>query len=185
MNNEVLNSAKLGNASALNQLLIASERYAKSVIRSFLGNKYAAKLDVEDVSQIVLAQVARDVATCSAQDWASYLGWLSFVCRNTTYKEVEKLQALKRKADSAPSNSEDRPDIAGNTSTPDEYMIAEETRAQLLKLAAGVNEHGEYVLNGMLGGQSSSEIASELGVDVSLVYLTTRRIKERVQSALA
>lgn len=184
MNDQILFAAKSGNTSALNQLLVASERYAKCVIRGFLGVKYASKLDVEDVSQIVLVQVARDVATCSASDWSGYLGWLSHVCRNSTYKEVEKLQALKRRADAGPSNSGEGGDVAGNILPPDHYLIAEETREQLFLLAAGVNEHGQFVLDGMLGGMSSSEIASELGVDVSVVYLTTRRIKERVQAAM-
>ena len=92
-------AAKSGNVVALNTLLTMSRGYAITVVSAFLGTKYSARIDAEDVSQIVLIQVARDLATCQATDWAGYLGWVRLVARNSVYKEVEKIKAAKRSAD--------------------------------------------------------------------------------------
>lgn len=183
MNDATLMAAKSGNQSAINDLLIASQGYAAVVVRGYLGTKYQSKLDTEDVVQHVLIEVARDVATCQATNWKSYLGWLSYVSRNVVYKQVDKLKRVKRRADVAPVFSEEF-DAAGNTATPDQYAQAEETRSMLLSLAAGVSDRALSVVKLMMDGMTSEQIANELDLPVGLVYGTAKRFKEKAMVAV-
>jgi RNA polymerase sigma factor (sigma-70 family) len=185
MNDFLLQEAKSGSASALNQLLIQSERYATSVVNGFLGNRYSAKIGVEDVVQEVLIKVATGVATCNAQTFQSYLGWLSFVARNETYKQIERIKAKKRTMDLGDGRLVDR-EAKGTESSPEQNIVAHETQQVLLTAASQLSPLTYEVARRLLEGMRPLEIAEDLGVRVTLVYRIVKSFKsvavEHVQS---
>jgi RNA polymerase sigma factor (sigma-70 family) len=181
MNDSVLMSAKQGDSQAMNALLSDSQRYIRKVVSGLIGTSFRSKFDVSDMVQDVLIVVFRDLGKCNAENWKQYLGWLSFVARNTVYKEIEKLKALKRTTDLADSFSEDF-DAAGSGDSPVDAVAVEETREQMLALAAGMNDRTTKVVELMIDGMSSQEIAEELGWSVGAVYGLSKRFRQTASS---
>lgn len=180
-NSTVLIEAKNGNASQLNSLLTKTRGYSISVVAAFLGTKYSARIDAEDVSQIVMIQVARDLATCQATDWAGYLGWVRLVARNCVYKEVERIKAAKRSADRT-STMADEFQATSRTATPVEILESREQLAQVLALAACISDLTKNVIGLLADGNTSEEISAQLGITVSGVYGVVKRFRNAARA---
>ena len=174
-------AAKSGNVVALNTLLTMTRGYAITVASAFLGTKYSARIDAEDVSQIVLIQVARSLAACQATDWAGYLGWVRLVARNSVYKEVEKIKAAKRSADKT-SAIADEFKVTSRTATPVEILESRERLAQVMAMAAGISDMTKNVVTLLADGNTSEEIASQLGITVSGVYGVVKRFRSAARA---
>jgi RNA polymerase sigma factor (sigma-70 family) len=181
MNDQILVSAKQGDSQAMNTLLSGSQRYVAKVVRGLIGASMQSKFDTADVVQEVLIAVYRDLGKCNAESWKQYLGWLSFVSRNTAYKAIEKFKATKRMTDMAEGFAEDF-DAVGSEATPVESIEADETRQQMLALAAGINDRTVQVVERMIDGLSSQEIAEELGFSVGAVYGLSKRFRQNASS---
>ena len=178
MSDSIISSAKSGNVVALNSLLTQTRGYAISVVSAFLGTKYSARIDAEDVSQIVLVQVARDLANCQATDWAGYLGWVRLIARNSVYKEVEKIKAAKRSAD----RTTDELQASSRTATPVKIAEVREQLEQVLALAAGISDATKNVIALLAEGNTSEEIAAQLGITVSGVYGVVKRFRSAARA---
>ena len=183
MTTSTLIAAKSGNVSELNALLMETRSYAIAVVSKFLGTKYSARIDAEDVSQIVLTQVARDLATCNATDMASYFGWVRLVARNCVYKEVEKIKAAKRSADRTHVIGDDF-QVTGRTQTPVEILESREQLAAVMALAAGVSDLTKNVVVLLGEGNDSAAIADQLGITVSAVYGVVKRFRQACKAEL-
>lgn len=181
MSNVTLIAAKNGNVVELNSLLTQTRGYAISVVSAFLGTKYSARIDAEDVSQIVLIQVARDLATCQAIDWSGYLGWVRLVARNCVYKEVERIKAAKRSADRTTTIA-DEFQVTSRTATPVAILESREQLAQVLALAAGISDLTKNVVALLADGNTSEEISSQLGITVSGVYGVVKRFRSAAKA---
>ena len=188
MSDSIISSAKSGNVVAINSLLTQTRGYAISVVSAFLGTKYSARIDAEDVSQIVLVQVARDLANCQATDWSGYLGWVSLIARNSVYKEVERVKAAKRSADRTCSigygdkDDSDPFQVTGPTATPVAIAEVREQLEQVLALAAGISESTKNVIALLAEGNTSEEIADQLGITVSGVYGVLKRFRSAARA---
>ncbi len=168
--------AKDGSIPAINQLLLASEPHASVVVAGFLGTRFSSKLGIEDVVQEVLLKVATDVAACQATTFKAYLGWLSCVARNETYKQIERLKARKRtldRADGLPS----LPDCAIYHHCVEETLVAIETKDAVLSAASSISPLTYEVAMRLIDGMRPWQIASELQVDVSAIYRTLKTFK--------
>ena len=175
--------AKRGSTVALNQLLIASESYASSIVAGFLGNRYCSKLGIEDVVQEVLLKVATDVSTCNARTFRAYLGWLSYVARNETYKQIERLKAKKRTLDRA----EGLPtmiDAAIYHPSAEATLVANETKIAILSTASSISPFTYEVALRLIDGMRPGQIASELQVEVSSIYKTLKTFKAAVRQCV-
>lgn len=181
MSYAIVIEAKSGNTMSINSLLTQTRGYAISVVSAFLGTKYSARIDAEDVSQIVLFQVARDLATCQATDWSGYLGWVRLIARNSVYKEVEKIKAAKRSADRTTSMS-DEFQASSRTATPVEIVEVREQLEQVLALAAGISDSTKNVIALLAEGNTSEEIAAQLGITVSGVYGVVKRFRSAARA---
>jgi len=181
MSDSIISSAKSGNVVALNSLLTQTRGYAISVVSAFLGTKYSARIDAKDVSQIVLVQVARDLANCRATDWAGYLGWVRLIARNSVYKEIAKIKAAKRSADRTTSMS-DKFQASSRTATPVQIAEVREQLEQVLALAAGISDATKNVIALLAEGNTSEEIAAQLGITVSGVYGVVKRFRSAARA---
>lgn len=177
--NEVLAAAKSGSVSAINELLVASERYIRVVVNNLLGTKYAARIDADDVCQEVLIKVATGVAHCRAEDWQGYLGWLSFVARNATYTCVRSVKCKKQSADETVSLGEW--DVAKGDS-PEELAVAKEQAERFNKLASEMGEVTERVVEMLLDGDKVSEISAKTGLSANAVSCIAYRYRSAVAS---
>lgn len=181
MSNATLIAAQTGSANGINALLTQTRGYAVAVVAAHLGTKYAARIDAEDISQIVLMQIARDFARCEASDWASYLGWVRVVARNTTYREIERVKAAKRSADATVTIGETF-DTESATATPDAICEAKERLQQVLAMAAGMSSNTQHVIKLLADGNTSEEISRQLGITMNGVYAVIKRFRSAAKA---
>lgn len=175
--NEVLMAAQSGSVSAINQLLVESERYVRSIVSNYLGTKYANRVDIDDVCQEVLLKVATDVARCRATDWKAYLGWLASVARNTTYSTV---RYVKRKKDSADETVTIGEYELPKGDTPDEIAVATEQAARFLQLADQMGERTKIVAEMLMAGASIQEISESTGLTHNAISCVAYRYRTAV-----
>jgi RNA polymerase sigma factor (sigma-70 family) len=187
MTNELLQNAKSGNMTAMNDLLQQSRRYACSVAYFYVSQRPTRGFDAEDAVQNAMMEVFRDLHACKATTWADYLSWLSCVTRNCCYKLVVKTNAKKRAANRTvalpvladPDRAYDTGafNVPGSDPLPENTLIADETRQQLLRLARGLGEIERNVCELMIEGCEPSEIADLLQLPVRRVYNAAKRFR--------
>ncbi|XZE35373.1 RNA polymerase sigma factor [Pirellulaceae bacterium SH501] len=195
MNDELLRMAKAGSAAAMNDLIACSQRYVFAVVKGFLGRRYQAKLDVEDVVQVTLMEVSMTlVSRCKADNYHAYLRWLSCVARSVTYKEIERLSAQKRAGDLAVKSmrcdgrgSDIRclflPGGASCCPSVERAFFVRETISRMIDMAESESRNAGKVMEAMIDGVRIPQIASELGMSRSTVYKTASRVRKMVFSS--
>jgi RNA polymerase sigma factor (sigma-70 family) len=177
-------SAISGSSESLSDLLVMSRPYAISTIKRFIGTKYSAQLDVEDVLQEVLMDVSQKITACSASNWREYLGWLGFACRNTTYGALDKVKAKRRSADRTQRVADDF-DPESRMRTPQSQLETKETLQQVLRMANSMPGATPKVIQMLSEGCTSQEIASDLGITVSAVYNLVKRFRAQAACLVA
>lgn len=183
MQDTVFLEAKQGSARAVNQLLILSGGHVHTVVARFLGNHFYPKLEIEDIVQDVLLKVATDVSSCNAQNFKAYLGWLSYVARNETYKQIERLKAIKRK----PDRAQGLPSIVSAAlyhPSAEATLVATETKTQILRTASSISPLTYEVALRLMDGMRPGQIASELHVEVSSIYKVLKTFKAAVRQSV-
>jgi hypothetical protein len=64
--------------------------------------------------------------------------------------------------------------------TPEQISLANELEGSLREEGRRCGRHGERVLDGLLGGETSSEIAVAAGISITTVSRTMRRLRDTV-----
>lgn len=181
---ELVNAAISGNAFAMNDLIVAISKDCKAIISHYLGNKYDARVDADDVLQEVLTQVAQDIATCEFANFAAFKGWMFIVCRNNVYKQIEWIKTLSRDADRTCAMGEGF-DVSGRSKTADQILEAREQYEMVMDLAKKLPAVEFEAIKALAAGNTPKEVAEGLGCDVSTVYYARRLLKDMVAGQAA
>jgi RNA polymerase sigma factor (sigma-70 family) len=179
MTTAILLAAKSGSTSAMSDLLVNTQRYASCVVYRFLGTKFQRFVDVEDLTQEVLIQVATTVADSTVQDYDQFCAWVAMVARNVVYKAVRKMKATKRQLHKVGSMAEGV-DVLGNSVDPSDEVAIREELAAIMELAAGRGQYVHKVVTLISHGHKPEEIAAELNVTRDAVYSVMKRFRSTV-----
>lgn len=177
MSYELVTAAKLGTQYAMSDLLSKISEDVTNIVWHYLGSRYSNRIDTEDVVQEVLIQVARDIATCYAEDWKQFMCWVYYISRNTTYKAVDLIKLGKSSADRTQAIG-DSWEAAGRTETADEILTNRETINEVLELAESISGSARQICEMLGNGDTPKEIADNLGIGLQEVYGTRRTLKE-------
>lgn len=195
MNDDLLRKAKAGSAAALNELLSYSQRYAFAVIKGFLGRRFQAKLDIDDIVQNTLIEVAMSLSDrCKADNYHAYLRWLSCVARNATYKEIERLTSKKRVGglDAKPVRSLEclakmrcvfLPGESSHEPNTENNFFLQEAADHLLDIACQDGPKTRDAMRMIMDGAKFQTIATRLGISRQTIYRMTSRVRERAFSS--
>jgi DNA-directed RNA polymerase specialized sigma24 family protein len=179
MTTAILLAAKSGNVSAMSDLLVNTQRYASCVVYRFLGTKFQRFVDVDDLTQEVLIQIATTVADSTVVDYDQYCAWVAMVARNVVYKSVRKMKAAKRQLHKVGSMAEGV-DVLGSTVDPSDEASIREELASIMELAAGRGQYVHKVVTMISEGYKADEIASELDVTRESIYGVIKRFRSTV-----
>jgi RNA polymerase sigma factor (sigma-70 family) len=181
MTTAILSAAKSGSVSGMSDLLVNTQRYAASVVYRFLGTKFQRFVDVEDLTQEVLIQIATTVADSTVEEWDQYTAWVAAVARNVVYKQVAKMKTKKRQLHKTGSMAEGV-DVLGSTVDPSDEASIREELAAIMELAAGRGEYVQKVVTMISHGHKPEDIAAELNVTREAVYGVIKRFRQAVCS---
>jgi RNA polymerase sigma factor (sigma-70 family) len=176
MTTAILLAAKSGSVSAMSDLLVNTQRYASCVVYRFLGTKFQRFVDVEDLTQEVLIQIATTVADSTVADWDDYCSWVCTVARNVVYKSVRSMKAAKRQLHKVGSMAEGV-DVLGGTVDPSHEASMREELKFIMEQAAGRGQYVQKVVELISIGTDPREIAEQLGVSRDAVYSTLKRFR--------
>jgi DNA-directed RNA polymerase specialized sigma24 family protein len=177
MSIELLASAKNGSQSSISCLLVSISSECKTIISHFLGTKYSARIDADDVLQEVLIQVATGVMTTEFNDWNGFKAWLFCVCRNNVYKQVEYVKSLRRSADRTSAFGEGF-DVGCDDKTAVEIVISRENLSGVMAVAASLPDDEFQVIEYLAQGMSPREAGEMVGKDAAFAYYARRQLKE-------
>lgn len=180
MSMELLVSAKNGSQFAISSLLVSISSECKTIISHFLGTKYSARIDADDVLQEVLMQVATGVATTDFDEWNGFKAWLFCVCRNNVYKQVEYVKSLRRSADRTSAIGEGF-DVGCDDRTAVEIMIGRENLSGVMAVAAQLGDDEFQVIEYLAQGFSPREAGEMVGKDAAFAYYARRQLKELLE----
>lgn len=178
MSYELVVDARANTGYAMVDLLSKITPDVGGIVYHYLGEKYGHRLDVDDVVQEVLFQVARDIASCEAKDWKEFMCWVFFICRNCTYKAVELIKLGKSPADKTQAIGDSWEAASNRTATPEQAALLREDMEAIMALAAEISSNGPRICELLAEGWTPNEIAAELGITATEVYGLRRSLKE-------
>ena len=151
--------------------------YYAGFIRMVLMQLQAPPDDLEDLSQIILVKLWKNLSTVElGRDHARFRTWLGTVIRNTFYTHCSQSASRKRRETKAAVADVVRPDI--------EDIIESEWRKHIIalvieRLNASFSGKAMEVFTMTLDGKSVDEIASELELTKDSVYVLRNRVQSR------
>lgn len=176
---ELLTSAKAGGVREINDLLRVCEPYVRSIANQFIRNANIPEMDSDDISQIVLFQIARDLADCRADDLCGLFGWVATVTRNNVYKEIDRARTRCRDKwiEAKRMGWETNNHIAVATE-PIDVMISAEAIGEAMQLAGTIGENTLEVVELTAFGYDAEEISEKVGISVLGVYAVLKRFRK-------
>lgn len=151
--------------------------YYAGFIRMVLMQLQAPPDDLEDLSQIILVKLWKNLSTVElGRDHARFRTWLGTVIRNTVYTHCSQAASRKRRETNAAVANAVPPDI--------EDIIESEWRKHIIalvieRLNASFSGKAMDVFMMTLDGKSVADIASALELTKDSVYVLRNRVQSR------
>ena len=151
--------------------------YYAGFIRMVLMQLQAPPDDLEDLSQIILVKLWKNLSTVELdRDHARFRTWLGTVIRNTVYTHCSQAASRKRRETNAAVANAVPPDI--------EDIIESEWRKHIIalvieRLNTSFSGKAMDVFMMTLDGKSVADIASALELTKDSVYVLRNRVQSR------
>ncbi len=151
--------------------------YYAGFIRMVLMQLQAPPDDLEDLSQIILVKLWKNLSTVElGRDHARFRTWLGTVIRNTVYTHCSQAASRKRRETNAAVANVVPPDI--------EDIIESEWRKHIIalvieRLNTSFSGKAMDVFMMTLDGKSVADIASALELTKDSVYVLRNRVQSR------
>jgi RNA polymerase sigma factor (sigma-70 family) len=151
--------------------------YYAGFIRMVLMQLQAPPDDLEDLSQIILVKLWKNLSTVElGRDHARFRTWLGTVIRNTVYTHCSQAASRKRRETNAAVANAVPPDI--------EDIIESEWRKHIIalvieRLNTSFSGKAMDVFMMTLDGKSVADIASALELTKDSVYVLRNRVQSR------
>lgn len=170
-------AAKLGNTDAINRLMTQTYSTVRWAIQAAWRNRCR---EIDDVIQTAMLKVARDLATCKANDWDEYQAWVGRIARNSAanayMRERTKKRDLRKQAEVG-----DTWQAECRRSSPD-TIAAKREELQLVRALAGTVSRATQVVVEMLSeGHRTEEISEALGISDQAVYAVKKRFRQKIR----
>jgi RNA polymerase sigma factor (sigma-70 family) len=166
------------NMDSWDEFTQAYERYIYLIIRAMKINHH----DAEDLTQNVLLKVWKNISTYTYNpDHARFRTWLSKICRNQVIDFIRKRKTEKNKR-------EKNYDEVEAITQPQVEALAEDEWKAHVSTAAWENIQKDFKTDAMNcfemmnDGQAVADIAKQLSLSESSVYVYSKRVRDQLIS---
>ena len=167
-----------GNMDSWDEFTQVYERYIYLIIRAMKINHH----DAEDLTQNVLLKVWKNIANYDYKpDHARFRTWLSKICRNQVIDFIRKQKTEKTKREKNYTEIEE-------ITLPQVEALAEEEWKVHISTAAWENIQKDFKSEAMTcfemmnDGKAVAEIANQLNLSESSVYVYSKRVRDQLVS---
>ena len=175
----LVNLAKAGDTSAINQLCRVYGERVRRVVRLRMGRELRPKLDSVDLVQDVIFSALEGLGNFTYKNEGDFLRWLSRIAQNALRDNLDKLHADKRDIRREVRLDSNRPATEGwhveprgpiQATTPSVILSKKEDLDKLEKALDKLKpEYREVIVLAKIEELSYAEIADRLGKSINAV----------------
>lgn len=183
---ELIRRAKLGDRTALGDLLNAHRDYLRRLADGQLDSRLHARLDASDLVQQTCLSVHKRIAEFDGVEVPQFIAWLKQVHVHNVQNAIrDQLQAGKRAA------SREQPAInpshaPAESPTPSQRAVHGEEAARLSKALARLPDDQHKVLRlRYLEGRTVADISGEMGITRDALVWLLKKAMQNVRDHLA
>ncbi len=190
---QLVQQAQKGDDVAANTLMSRFLPRVRKIVVGKIGRRVRQLDEVEDVLQGAMLKAWKDLGTYKATTEGSFMCWMAKVGFNAVVSDARFRNAQMRDPGReqtvlGPGDETGICEPEGNQSTPSEWAIGNELKAQIDEAVYELEpKHREAYLLSVIGGASAKEVAGAMGLQSEayarvVVHRALRRLAEIVAS---
>ena len=160
-----LEQAKVGDTSALGDLLESFRPYIRTLVRGYRGEQIQAQVDDSDMIQDALVEAHRSFHSFEGQTMAEFAGWLRTITLRTAARTARNLVAGRQLSGATESGQQGQLDAVPDPgSTPSARAARQELTSRITDALARLPKVMQQVVLGRLvDGLPHADLAQRLG----------------------
>jgi len=182
---ELIQQAKVGDDSALVQIVKQFETYLLMVAKTRIGNSIQAKFGASDIVQISLLEARQSITHFNGNSKGEMRQWLKRIVVNNLLDQSKQFTGT-RKRSLERENSTGLLDFQSGQDTPSVMIRREESDAELRQLVEELPERQRFVVEARHRfGMSYAEIAKQIGTSESNARQLWSRAAKQLRDGLS